>query len=296
MSVSRGLGRGLGSLIPGIADDRIVEVPIDSLTANPYQPRGCFDDQGLEELAASLRQQGLMQPLIVRQTDDGWQIVAGERRWRAAKKAGWATVRAVVQQCDDRAMMEWALVENLQRENLNPLDEAQAYRNLIDHFGMTQEEVATRVGKSRSAVANCLRLLNLPFNVQEQVRLGRLSSGQARALLALPAREIEAAAEKIITLQLTVRETEELARQDKGKKQVSGNKPQLAPAGDPYAQAAIERMTELLATRVRIRQGKSRGKIEIEYYGREDLQRIIDCLTGGGERQWGGSETTNFSV
>src|SRR5690606_19303046 len=247
---------------------------------NPYQPRRHFDPESLAELAASIKEHGVLQPLLVRRKGSGYQLIAGERRWRAAQQAGLRTVPVVVKELDDRTIMEIALVENLQREDLNPIEEAEAYQRLITEFNLTQEEVAKAVGKSRSAVANTLRLLNLPEAVQKLVTNGQLTMGHARALLSLEQPEQQLyLSEKIIKEHLTVRETEELVRQallSGVSRETSTGEKKRQPVRqrlDPNLQAIVEDMTRLFGTKVRIKSSGERGKIEIEFYSQEELAR-----------------------
>lgn len=289
MSKTRALGKGLGALIPQLEEDDLQntqEISIEDIETNPYQPRRHFDPESLQELAASIKEHGVLQPLLVRKKDPGYQLIAGERRLRAAKQAGLSTVPVVVKALDDRTVMEIALVENLQREDLNPLEEAEAYQRLITEFNLTQEEVAKAVGKSRPAIANTLRLLNLPEPIQQLVANGQLTMGHARALLSLERPEEQLyISEKIITEKLSVRETEEIVRltrlsgvsretpgEEEEKKQKERQKI------DPNLQAIIDDMTRLFGTKVRIKKNGERGKIEIEYYSPEEFERITEIL------------------
>ncbi|MCD6362775.1 MAG: ParB/RepB/Spo0J family partition protein [Synergistetes bacterium] len=208
--VKGGLGKGLGALIPSASEgEKLKEISIDSISPNPFQPRQTWDDGALEELVASIRRYGVLQPIIVRKTDRGYEVVAGERRLRAAKKAGFTKIPAIVRELSDRDLMEYALVENLQREDLNPIEAARAIKNLIDRFGLTQEEVADRIGKKRSTVANILRLLKLPLEIQNMLAEGRITMGHARAILSLsnPDDQIKLA-QKIVNNSLSVRDVE----------------------------------------------------------------------------------------
>lgn len=289
MSKTRALGKGLGALIPQLEEDDLQntqEISIEDIETNPYQPRRHFDPESLQELAASIKEHGVLQPLLVRKKDPGYQLIAGERRLRAAKQAGLSTVPVVVKALDDRMVMEIALVENLQREDLNPLEEAEAYQRLITEFNLTQEEVAKAVGKSRPAIANTLRLLNLPEPIQQLVANGQLTMGHARALLSLERPEEQLyISEKIITEKLSVRETEEIVRQTR----LSGVSRETPREGeekkqkerqkiDPNLQAIIDDMTRLFGTKVRIKKNGERGKIEIEYYSPEEFERITEIL------------------
>jgi len=272
----KALGRGLGALIQtnGAADlppeGEPLRVPVAEIAPNPFQPRRDFEDAALDELAQSIRQKGLLQPLIARRAGAGYELIAGERRWRAAQRAGFATVPILVRAADDRDMMELALVENLQRRDLNPLEEAQAYQRLMEEFHLTQEETAKRVGKDRSTIANAVRLLRLPVEIREQIARGSLSAGHARGLLGLdsPAEQVELARE-VAARKLSVRETERRARARRDRQ------------GGPDHAAAEARLTRAFATRVRIRMKKGgQGRIEIDYYSLEELNGLIERLAG----------------
>jgi len=273
------LGKGLGALIPGDenagAAINYKMVPLDQITPNPMQPRRDFNEDRLRELADSFKQNGIMQPLVVKKTDDGYAVVAGERRLRAAKIAGLESVPAVVlDEIDNIRMLEMALVENIQRESLNPLELAEAYRRLIEECRLTQNQLAERVGKSRAAVANQLRLLTLPESVQKLLREGRLTEGHARAVLAVGSeKEMLALANRIIDNALSVREVEKTVRRQKKRRLVPKKKiPELIE---------IENfLKQLLGTSVKINHGLKRGKIEIEYYGNEDLDRLLEIFRG----------------
>jgi ParB family chromosome partitioning protein len=278
----RGLGRGLDALIqeppPGAA---VRSIPVDRLRPNRFQPRSRFDDQGLDELAESIRAQGVIQPLVVTGAGDGvYTIVAGERRWRAAQRAGLAEVPAVVREITgDRELLEVALVENLQRADLNPMEEAEAYQALQERFGLSQEEVASRVGKARPTVANTLRLLNLPAEVADLVRDGRLTAGQARPLLGLgdPDEQVRLA-QRAARDGLTARDLERIAGEGRNKKR---------PAPKPvevHAAAAQERLTRALQTRVEIRRRGKGGTLVVHYHSEEELMRLYDLLMAKGGR------------
>ncbi|HEY8345618.1 MAG TPA: ParB/RepB/Spo0J family partition protein [Bacillota bacterium] len=291
MSKSRGLGRGLGALIPQIEEEDLqntFEIPLAEIEINPDQPRRNFDPESLEELAASIKVHGVLQPLLVRKKGPGYQLIAGERRLRAAKMAGLERVPVIIKELDDRTVMEIALVENLQREDLNPIEEAQAYRRLLDEFNLTQEEIAKAVGKSRSAIANTVRLLQLSEPIQQMVLNGQLTMGHARALLGLEQPEQQLfIGEKIIKENLSVRETEELVRLTNNSivpRETVGEETKKRGTGtegrklDPNLEAIVEDMTRLFGTRVRIKTSGERGKIEIEYYSKEELERITELL------------------
>ena len=275
------LGKGLKALIPDAPEPRaaVTEVDIDRLTPNQYQPRSRSDDAGLDELVASIKSHGVIQPIVVRKVGGGYQIIAGERRWRAAQKAGLLRVPITVREVtpgEEEQLLELALIENIQREDLNPIEEARAYRRLIDQFRMKQEEIAAAVGKDRSSVANVLRLLKLPEEVRTELASGALSMGHARALLAL---EDEAAqrrlAREIVARGLSVRSTEGLVRR-------LSSGPASVPqpeASDVHTRAAEERLRLALGTRVRIVRKKRGGRIEIDFNSEDELHRIYEQLT-----------------
>ena len=277
------LGKGLSALIPDAPEPRVgpLEVDVDRLMPNALQPRAHLDDARLEELARSIKANGVIQPIIVRKTGDRFQIIAGERRWRAAQKAGLLRVPVVVRDVvagQERSLLEMALVENIQRENLNPIDEALAYRRLSEEFHLTQEDIATAVGKDRASVANFLRLLKLPDEIRADVAAGTLSMGHARALLALVNEaDQRRLARDVIARHLSVRETESLA-----KKIAEGAKPSVEPAPRPvdvHTRAAEDRLRLGLGTRVRIIRQGTGGRIEIDFTSEEELIRIFEQLT-----------------
>jgi len=280
------LGKGLSALIPDEPDLRTTpsEVDIDRLSPNQFQPRASADDAKLEELAQSITSHGIIQPIVVRKIDDRFQIIAGERRWRAAKRAGLMRVPVVVKDVApgrEQSVLEMALVENLQREDLNPIDEALAYRRLADDFQLKQEDIASAVGKDRASVANYLRLLKLPDEVRNEVASGRLSMGHARALLALASEtDVLGVARDVIARNLSVRETESLV-----KKSVEGAEPK-APAKpaptDVHTRAAEDRLRLLLGTRVRIVRRGTHGRIEIDFGSEDELIRIYERMTDKG--------------
>ena len=260
-----------------MAQRDVLELAIDELRPGRYQPRLQLREDGLAELAESIREQGVLQPLIVRVAEgaSGYEIVAGERRWRAARLAGLATVPVIVHVLSDQEALAVALIENLQREDLNAIEEAEGYKRLQEDFGLSQEGIADKVGKSRPAVANSLRLLNLPKQVRDDVAAGRLAAGQARALLALASEAaIVAAAREVIAKGLTARATEKLAARMK-----TGGRKRQPPALDADVRALIERLQRSLGTRVRFVPARGgRGKIEIEYYSAAELDRLIERL------------------
>lgn len=288
LKTASGLGRGLASLIPTTAPptEAPVEIPLDRIRSNPYQPRRRSDDAEIAQLAASIREHGVLQPVLVTETIDGFELVAGERRVRAARIAGLSRIPAVVRQLPDRHRLELALVENLQREDLNPIDEALGYRRLIDEFGLSQEEIAARVAKARSTVANTLRLLDQPPEIQEAVADGRLSEGHARAMAGLPADEQIRLARLVTAKGLNVRQTEELARRLKAgvgtrPDDEAGTDRRPDPTIDLELSRVQEDLQRALGTKVRIARGRRGGRIVIEYYSNEDLGRLYDRLTGG---------------
>ncbi len=276
----KGLGRGLSALIPDIdqaKDSPHLQVEVGRIQSNPLQPRRIFDDAAMDELATSVREQGIIQPLLVRRSGNDYELIAGERRLRAAVKAGLTEVPVVVREATDHEALQLALIENLQREDLNPIEEATAYCRFQEEFGWNQEEIANRVGKSRPAIANSLRLLSLPREIQEEVAHGRLPAGQARALLGLEREAlIIGAAREVIAKGLSARETERLVRHLK----VGRRRKREGDLGDPDLRALIERLQRSLGTRVRlVGRGKGgKGKIEIEYYSPADLERIIGVI------------------
>jgi len=281
----KGLGRGLSALIPGASEPRVemdggapsFRVEVDRIAPSPFQPRRTFDEAKIDELAASIRNQGIIQPLVVRRKGDGYELIAGERRWRAAMRTGLAQVPIVVRDASDHEALQLALIENLQREDLNPIEEANGYRRLQEEFQWSQEEMAEKVGKSRPAIANAMRLLSLPAEVQQEVSSGNLPAGQARALLGLHSEPlILSAYREVLAKGLSTRETEKLVRHlllgRKRRRQV--------PLIDPDLRSIVEELQRLLGTRVRLlpKARSARGKIEIEYYSLPDLDRIIQTI------------------
>ncbi len=280
MVQKHGLGRGLGALIPGAEAPGAVtlEIPLVELEANPLQPRRHFEQTALEELAATIREHGILTPVVVRRARDGYQVIAGERRIRAARMAGLSRIPAVVREASDAQALQVALVENLQREDLNPVEAAEAYRRLVDEFGLTQEEVAGRLGRDRSSVANALRLLRLPKRIREDLAAGVLSEGHARALLGLekPADQLKAR-DTVVERRLTVRATEALVRRLRGGTPTKGDR---QAASDPNLQALEDRLRTALGTKVRIvREGKA-GVVEVSFFSDDDLTRLVDFIAG----------------
>ena len=277
---SKGLGKGFAALMGDLdevaSDSPYQLLPIHKVEPNRNQPRQDFDDEELNELAESITLHGIIQPLTVRELENGYfQIIAGERRWRAARIAGLDEVPVVVVEADDRKVMELALIENLQRQDLNPMEEAMGYQSLMDDYGLTQEEAAARVGKSRPAVANALRLLNLCPEVMEKVRSGELTAGHARAVLALKdPKKQQQAAQKIIALGLSVRQAELLC---KNMTREPAPQPKVTLAVD-YIGECEKSLSKHLGRGVKIVSGKRKGRFELEYYGAEDLQNLLDAL------------------
>ena len=278
----KALGRGLGALL---SSDHMIdlgpepsEVDLDSIVPGPMQPRTHFDDASLESLADSIRAHGIVQPLLVRRRENGYELIAGERRWRAAKLAGLSRVPIVVKEVPDESLLEIALIENIQRENLNPIEEAQAYKKLIENVGLTQEALASRVGRDRSYITNYLRLLRLPDDLQQLVKDGRLSTGHARTLLALTHPDLQRRlARKIIDGGLSVRATEQLVHKATEEKVKVASAPHQI---DPNVRAAETKLRRALGTQVKIIQlsGDGRGKVEISFFNSQDLDRIYNLL------------------
>ena len=290
-----GLGKGLGALIPTeIANEgrsELLELPVGAITPNTFQPRRHFDETQLAELTASVRELGVLQPVLVRaRADGGYELIAGERRWRAAKRAGLQTVPALVRAATDVVSLEQALVENIHRADLNALEEAAAYQQLIEDFHLSHDEVATRVGKSRSAVSNALRLFQLPPAIQRLVAENQLSAGHARALLGTPDRSFqESLARRAVAEGLSVREVEDLVRR---RNELAGQLPSGQPAGEagaggpgrpPLRAPGLLELEELLSahldTRVKVDMGSKRGKVVVEFATLEDLERIYRLMT-----------------
>jgi ParB family transcriptional regulator, chromosome partitioning protein len=288
MARRSGLGKGLGALIPAetIMDrhSALREVPLTRIRSNPYQPRGHFDDEALASLAASMREMGVLQPVLVREIgDDDYELIAGERRCRAARRAGLQSIPALVQSADDEASLKRALVENLHREDLNPLEEAGAYQQLIEDFGLTHEEVASRVGKSRAAVTNTLRLLQLPAGVQRVVADGQLGAGHARAVLGTPDRGFqEALARRILSENLSVRAVEEAVRKHNEEPAPASNPAKVAQRRlrPPGFLELEELLSNYLETTVRVEMGSRKGRVSIDFATLEDLERIYRVMTG----------------
>ena len=271
----RGLGRGLGALLSAspAEGETLREIPIEEIGPNPNQPRKSFNINGLQDLSASMRQSGVLQPVVVRRVGSGYQLIVGERRLRAAKLAGLERVPAVIREATDAESLELALVENLLREDLNPMEEAEAYQRLLAEFGWTQEELAGRVGKDRSSIANCLRLLKLPAVIQDDLRAGRLTMGHARALLSLTSAGAQLKLrEEILAHSWSVRTTEEGVQRS--------HIPRRAARRSAELTALEDQLRERLATRVRLVGSERRGRIEIVYASREELERLVEQILG----------------
>lgn len=296
MARRSGLGKGLGSLIPTTerlqdSDATLRELPISEIVANTYQPRSHFDEEALVSLSASIRSVGVLQPILVREIgENSYELIAGERRWRAAKRAGLQTVPAIVRSTEDEGSLEQALVENLHREDLGALEEAAAYQQLIEEFKLTQDQVATRVGKSRSAVANTMRLLQLPASIQRLLGEGQLSAGHARALLGTPDRAFqEKLAKAIVSEKLTVREVEDRVRDHGGSVEpdvpagtVEVTKPATTVRPAPLLELE-EMLSEHLDTRVSVSMGRRKGRVVIDFSTLEDLERVYRVIVDGKE-------------
>lgn len=292
------LGRGLGALLGGGAGQAVPApvvpppavatgpdkprlVAISRIQPCPFQPRKDFTPEAIRELADSIREQGIIQPLVVRERDGKFELIAGERRWRAAQQVGLKEVPIVLREADDRTVLELALVENLQRENLNAIEEAQGFAHLIEQFALTQEQAAAKVGKSRVAVANALRLLKLPAELQAYLRDGHLTVGHAKVILGLPgAAEQRLAAERVIREGLNVRQTEELITQMAGGSAAPGRRAggKSRPAPDTHVAALENRLQERLGTKVALRYRKGKGAIEIRFFNDDDLERVLSVM------------------
>ena len=295
----KGLGRGLSDLLSGdtLAQSRaVVEVPLDEIEPNPLQPRMSIDDASLEELTLSIETHGILQPIMVRGTAGAYQIVAGERRWRAARRAGLQTVPCLVQNADDVQALELAMIENLQRDDLNAIDAARGYRMLVTDFGLTQEDVAKKIGKSRSSVANTMRILELPDAVQESIRSAIISEGHGRALLPLLGHDgFETVLQEVCDQGLSVRETERMVRELLSPGEADAAEPAAKSparsgvrgrevARDPHVAAVEQALQTALAAKVVIRPGAKRGGIiHIRYYDQGDLERLMSLLAIGDE-------------
>lgn len=274
------LGKGLNALINDIdvdTDEHAIEqISVDECRTNPYQPRKTFDADAIEELKVSILEYGIIQPLIIRKSIKGYEIIAGERRFRAAKEAGLSYIPAIVREFDDRDMMEVALLENLQREDLTVIEEANAYRNLIDELGVTQDDLSRKLGKSRSHIANTIRLLSLPENLIQYINSGELTMGHGRAILGLKKKDnIDGLVEKIRREHLNVRQVEHLIQNINEGKRKPKKKEETK---DPYIQEEETKLTERFSSNVSIKKQKNKGKIEIEFYNDTDLNRLLELL------------------
>ncbi|MCJ7803004.1 MAG: ParB/RepB/Spo0J family partition protein [Desulfobacterales bacterium] len=278
------LGKGLGALLPefGQAEPKtLLYCGIEEIIPNRSQPRKHFDESKLQELAESIKEKGILEPLIVRRTDQGYELIVGERRWRAAQKAGLKEVPVIVKEVEGREVLEISLIENLQREDLNPIEAAEAFKHLIEEFNLSQEDLSKRIGKDRTTITNTLRLLKLPLEVRNQLLQNRITSGHARAILSLESKEKQKElCALIIKKGLSVREAESIAKRwaEKPKKSITPVKPR----GDLESQLSSlqDSMRKYLGTKVHITQKGKRGKIEIEYYSHEDLERIVEAILG----------------
>jgi ParB family chromosome partitioning protein len=280
--MARGLGKGINAFFPelneneDVKEGQVVEVELTKCRPNPYQPRKTFQVEAIEELKQSILTYGIIQPLLVRESVKGFEIIAGERRYRAAKEAGLETVPVIIKDMDDQRMMELALLENLQRENLTPIEEAQAYVNLMKSYSLTQEDLAQKLGKSRPHIANLVRLLQLPAQVTAMINNGELSMGHGRALLGLKDKEaLDNVVKKITTEKLNVRQVEQLIQ---SLNEVKETKKKAKPKKDIFVAEQERLLRQRFGTSVKINQGKKKGKIEIEYYNNKDLERIIELL------------------
>lgn len=273
------LGKGLGALIPEKPTSELEKkrpfliCGIEEIQPNPWQPRKNFDDAQIQDLVESIQQKGILQPLVVRRKGSGYELIAGERRWRAAQKAGLKEVPIIIKDVSESELLELSLIENIQRENLNPIEEAEAFRKLMDQFQLSQEEIAKRVGKDRTTIANALRLLRLPQDIKQSLAEGKISVGHARAFLSLESLEKQRAAFKqVLAAGLSVRQTEQLV-----KRMNRRSTPQAIVKSSEWDQV-IEELQQCLGTKVRIKGRRNRGKIEIEFYSREELDRLLDLL------------------
>ncbi|SEC30728.1 ParB/RepB/Spo0J family partition protein [Paenibacillus sp. GP183] len=283
--MSKRLGKGLDALITSLhidESDKIIQIPLSQLRANPYQPRKHFNEDSIKELAESIKEHGVIQPIIVRKVLKGFEIIAGERRYRASQVSGMATIPAVERSFSDQQVMEIALIENVQREDLNAMEIAVSYQAIIDQFSLTQEELSAKVGKSRSHIANFLRLLMLPEAIKQYVSRGTLSMGHARAIVGVKDDKLKKElAETAISKQWSVRDLEEEIKKLEelpGKEKEQGKKKEKNR--DPHINQAEEQLRELYRTTVKIKQQNNRGKIELVYYSKDDLNRLLELLQG----------------
>lgn len=271
----RGLGKGLAALIPDepIDEESILNIDLSLIDPNKGQPRQEFEKESLEELTNSVKQYGIIQPIIVRKKENRYEIIAGERRWKAASAANLDEIPCIIKKVNDKEAMKLALIENIQRQDLNPIEEARAFRGLMDEHNLTQEEVAKAVGKSRSYIANTVRLLKLDHKTMDYISTGKISSGHGRALLGIQDEDQrEEAVTSIVNNKTNVRETENMVKRKRKPKRIK-------PSRDPFVEEIEENLMRALGTKVRLCPKKDGGKIEIEFYGDEDLERLIDLLT-----------------
>lgn len=277
----KALGKGLSALIPqkevsienSAGQEKVLDLAISKIKTNKYQPRFDFNEEKLSDLVNSIKEKGIVQPVLVRAAQEGYELIAGERRLRAAKKVGLESIPAIIKNVDDLNMLEISLIENIQREGLNPIEEARAFQKFITDFQFTQEKISQVIGKDRSTIANTIRLLSLPKKVQDYISQGAITAGHAKALLALPTETGQLkVCEVVIKGSLSVRETEDLVA-----KRTSGLK-RIAPKQDPDVAELESQLQRSLGTRVRILHGKKRGRIQIDYYSNEDLNRLLDIL------------------
>ncbi len=277
------LGRGIKALIPDMAEEalgQVSELPVGKIRPGKYQPRENIAPDSLDELARSLREKGIIQPLVVRSAGEEYELVVGERRWRAAQIAGYETVPAIIKDLSDLEALETALIENTQRQNLNPIEEANAYRRLAEEFNLTHDQVASKLGKDRSYVSNILRLLRLPDLIKDDLSAGRLSMGHAKAILSAGEEAWLNLRDAIVKRGLSVRETEELVRRAKPKKK-AGQQSKNKAADYAFVSSLEERLRQSLGTKVRLRAGKRGGRLEIYYYSNEELERLLELLKAG---------------
>lgn len=287
----RALGRGLDALLPSApvpvagSRDAVQHIDLSRIDPNPYQSRRNFDQERLQELAQSIKNHGIMQPIVVRRKGDRCTLIAGERRWRAASLAGLAAIPALIRDVSDQEVLELTLIENVQREDLNPIEAAEAFARLANEAGLTHEQIANRTGKDRATVTNLLRLLRLPKEIQEKIETGEITPGHARAILKLPTESSQMyMATRVVTQGLSVRQVEEIVKGTSEKPNViTLKKIEERALEDPNVRAAIEVLERTLGTRVRLKGNDIRGKIIIEYYTREELNRIYDTLAGKGK-------------
>ncbi len=280
--MSKRLGRGLDALIPSLSvseDDKIIDVRLNQLRPNPYQPRKTFDEDSIKELAESIKQHGVIQPIIVRTVLKGYEIIAGERRFRASQYCGNETIPAVVRSFTDQQVMEIALIENIQREDLNAIEVAIAYHSLMEKFELTQEELSLKVGKSRSHIANFIRLLSLPEQIKDNVSRGTISMGHARALAGIKNEKVQMElADQIVSQEWSVRELEDVIKQMDQSSETPKETAAKTKSRDPYIEHIEEALRDRFKTTVKIKQQKDKGRIELQYYSKQDLERLLELL------------------